>query len=59
MNSWHPSIDIEIIDIGSNETTCDDLPNFPFPNWSAMGGLDNNANPFICGKYEVTSAFLL
>ena len=40
---------IEIIDLASPSTSCEDLTNFPIYVSGAIGGLTPNKNPIICG----------
>ena len=40
---------IEIIDLGSSSTSCQDLANFPRSISSAIGGLTSKRHPIICG----------
>jgi hypothetical protein len=50
----HPNFDdIEIADLHSNQTICENLPNFPLPTAGAVGGLDFNDKPLICGGESV------
>ena len=39
----------EVIDLVHKNATCELLPNFPVPMYSAFGGLINNNLPVICG----------
>ena len=41
--------DIEIVDLASTKTKCDKMPKFPVETFGAVGGLDYNDNPLICG----------
>ena len=45
---------IEIIDLGSSSTSCQDLANFPRSIEGPIGGLKFNRNPIICGGYLET-----
>ena len=47
------SDDIEIANIGHTAATCDNLQKFPVPTAGAVGGLDYNDNPLICGGEAV------
>ena len=40
---------IEIIDLGSSSSSCQDLTNFPRKVYGTIGGLTSNKNPIICG----------
>ena len=38
-----------MIDVSSQAKTCQNLPNYPWAHNWAVGGLDNNFNPVVCG----------
>ena len=43
---------IEIIDLGSSSSSCQDLTNFPRKVYGTIGGLTSNKNPIICGGHD-------
>ena len=43
---------IEIVDLKSSSTTCKGLANFPRSAEGAIGGLNTNQRPIICGGYN-------
>ena len=43
---------IEIIDLGSSSSSCQDLTHFPRSVHGAIGGLNPNRHPIICGGYS-------
>lgn len=48
-NKW---TEVEIVDLESSATNCLSLEDFPKPRYGAIGGLDFNDNPLICGGLE-------
>ena len=53
--------EIEIIDLQSKDTKCDNMAKFPVRTLGAIGGLDYNDNPLICGGWmsQVSSKLIL
>ena len=45
---------IEIIDLETSSTSCQDLPNFPRSVQNAIGGLIFDKHPIICGGFDNT-----
>jgi len=43
---------IEVLDLSSESKTCNNLPNFPKPISSAVGGVHNLLKPVICGGFN-------
>ena len=46
---------VEIVDLLSTSTQCQNFPNFPRSGYGASGELDNNGNPIVCGGYPSTA----
>ncbi len=50
--------EVEIIDLETSSSSCSDLRNFSHAAITAIGGLEFNNNPFICGGYFKKYYFL-
>ena len=46
---------VEIVDLLSTSTQCQNFPDFPRSDRGASGELDYNGNPIVCGGYSVTN----
>jgi hypothetical protein len=48
---------VEVIDLSSTSSSCNQLPNYPFETYRSVGGLFNNTSPIICGGVDVGNKF--
>lgn len=48
---------VEIVDLSSSTTVCDNLPNYPYAIRGTSGGLLDNKIPLVCGGISVQDCF--
>ena len=44
---------VEIIDLESSLTSCENLSNFPVSGTKSIGGLSSNSKPVVCGGLDI------
>ena len=42
---------VEVIDVFNSSVTCDNLPDYPFEVYGAVGGLGYGGLPLVCGGF--------
>ncbi len=67
LNGYDNLTTVEIVDLSSSTTVCDNLPNYPYAIRGTSGGLLDKKNPLVCGgisvqditKMNLTDSFFL
>ena len=56
MNGYSSTASVEVVDLSSNATACQNFPQYPLPVSKAVGGLLDGLTPMICGGLTSSTA---